>query len=713
MNIALLASSLFIRRGKSGLNNFQEKNMDKLRMGKNVNNTFYRLISFVVMNLLFYVCLFAQTNLLQLAPLFQDNMVLQQQQLVPVWGKGTPGENVTVKTSWGKTVSATADANGRWKAVIATPKAGGPFQISVRQGNSLLVVRNILTGEVWLCSGQSNMEMPLEGWPPADTIMNSANEIEASLYPSIRLFTVKHSVEASPSDSCTGKWIECSPLDVRPFSATAYHFGKTLRNYLKVPIGLINSSYGGTFIESWMSKEALQPFQEYAESLKKLDVCEDSVRLLNQWIVQHPSINLSERDPQRKWEGLKFEDENCAAPNFNDSAWQEMKLPIFWEQTSLGDFDGVVWFRKQVVIPAEWKGKDLTLQLGPIDDMDETFINGQLIGKYIDVGYWQVDRIYKVAGSITRDSLLTIAVRVIDNQGGGGIYGRGKNLTLYKDDVSTGISLNGNWKYLPVAEYREDVLYSYGSNGNEFSKRPKLPMNFSKDTPTSLFNGMIYPLIPFTIKGVIWYQGENNVGNPMKYKKLLSTLIDNWRKDFRCGDFPFYFVQIAPYDYGVNSKSQLLREAQLQTLSVKNTGMVVTLDIGNPKNIHPANKEELGKRLAYWALAKDYKKKVPFSGPLYKSMKVIKGKIILSFDYADRGLVLKPVNGAYNFLIAGEDKVFKKAEVKVRGKTLVVSHPEIAKPVSVRYAWDNIEAGTLFNKAGLPASSFRTDDWQE
>jgi sialate O-acetylesterase len=676
-----------------------------------INNIFFRLVSITGLNILLTMCLFAQQ--LQLAPLFQDNMVLQQQQYVPIWGKGTPGESIVIKTSWGRTESTVVDANGCWKASISTPKAGGPFQISVRQGKSLLVVRNILTGEVWLCSGQSNMEMPLEGWPPSDTIMNSANEIEESLYPSIRLFSVEHSVEAEPSDSCTGKWIECSPRDAGNFSATAFYFGKTLQSQLHVPIGLINSSYGGTFIESWMSKESLQPFQEYTESLKSLESCGDSLRFLIQWLYQRPSINLNERDPQHKWEGLKFGDENYAAGNFDDNAWQEMKLPILWERTPVGEFDGVVWFRKQVVIPSSWIGKDLTLELGPIDDMDETFVNGQPIGKYLGGGFYKVDRVYKVVGSLVRDSLLSIAVRVIDTQGGGGLWGNGKKMMLYKDDVNNGISLDGNWRYLPVAEYRANVLYSFGGIGDEFSKRPKLPASLSKDSPTALFNGMIHPLIPFVIKGAIWYQGENNVGNPMKYEKLFSSLIENWRKDFQCGDFPFYFVQLAPYDYGVKTKSQLLREAQLRTLSVKNTGLIVTLDIGNPKNIHPADKENLGKRLASWALAKTYKKNIPFSGPLYKSMKAVQGKIILSFDYADRGLVLTPRNGELNFLIAGEDKVFQKAIVKVQGKTLVVSHPEILKPVSVRYVWSNTDEGTLFNKDGLPASSFRTDDWKE
>jgi sialate O-acetylesterase len=672
-----------------------------------------RLISSIFINLIFVMNLLSQPSTFQLAPLFQDNMVLQQQRNVPVWGKGTPGTSVVIKTSWGKETSTIVGSDGHWTAAISTPKAGGPFQISARNGNSLLVLRNILTGEVWLCSGQSNMEMPLEGWPPSDTIMNSASEIEESLYPSIRLFTVKRSFEALPSDSCTGSWIECSPLDVRSFSATAFYFGKMLQNQLHVPIGLINTSFGGTFIEAWMSKEALQSFQEYTEPLKKLEDCKDSLRLLDQWINRHPSINLRDRDPLRKWEGLKFEDENCSARNFNDSAWQEMKLPTNWERTSVGDFDGVVWFRKQVVIPSAWVGKNLTLELGPIDDMDETFVNGRPVGNYLGEGFWKVDRVYKISGSIIRDSLLTIAVRVIDYQGGGGIWGNGKKLMVSKDSSTAGIALDGNWKYLPVAEYRANIFYSFGSTDNEFSKRPKFPIDFSANTPTTLFNAMIHPLIPFAIKGAIWYQGENNVSNPTIYRKLFSSLITSWRKDFQSGDFPFYFVQLAPFDYGVNSKSQLLREAQLQTLSVKNTGMVVTLDIGNPKNIHPTDKEDLGKRLAWWALAKTYGKKIAYSGPIYKSMKATKGKLILYFDYANKGLVLKERNKENIFFIAGEEKVFKKAVVKVDGTRLILSHPDILKPVAVRYAWSNIDEGTLFNKEGLPASSFRTDNWKE
>jgi sialate O-acetylesterase len=345
--------------------------------------------------------------------------------------------------------------------------------------------------------------------------------------------------------------------------------------------------------------------------------------------------------------------------------------------------------------------------------MDETYVNGQKVGEHMSDGFYSVNRVYKIPGTLVQDSLLQIAVRVIDLRGGGGLWGKGTKMVVKQDSVSTGISIEGIWKYLPVAELRSNTFYVFGAEGNEYVKRPKLHLDFSQATPTSLYNAMINPLIPFTFKGVIWYQGENNVSKPTIYKNLFSSLIDGWRKDFQSGDFPFYFVQIAPYDYGMNSKSQFLREAQLQTLSVNNTGMAVTLDIGNPKNIHPSDKVNLGKRLALWALAKTYGKKIAYSGPIYKSMKAAKGKLVLSFDYANKGLILKERNKENNFLIAGEEKVFKKAVVKVDGSRLLLSHPDILKPVAVRYAWSNIDEGTLFNIEGLPASSFRTDDWKE
>ena len=675
-------------------------------------HSFLRFNSFIILLCLCGATLVAQNRAFQLAPLFQDNMVLQQQANCPIWGKGIPQTMVFIRTSWGSQVSVAVQQDSNWMTTVATPKAGGPFQMTFRHGTYVTVVRNILVGEVWLCSGQSNMEMPLEGWPPSDTIANSSSEIENALYPSIRMFTVMRSFEPVPIENCVGSWSECSPLDVRSFSATAFYFGKILNKALNVPIGLINSSFGGTFIESWMDKNSLSAFEEYAGTLKKLDESRDKFQSLVQWITKHPAIPVTEQDPLRRYVGLNFNDEQCSNKNFNDNAWPEMKLPTLWEQTDVGGFDGAVWFRKLVDLSSAWKGQDLTLCLGPIDDMDETYVNGKKVGEHISDGFYSVDRVYKIPGSLVQDSLLQIAVRVIDIRGGGGLWGKSTKMVLVRDSSNT-ISLETKWKYLPVAELRSNTFYVFGAEGMEYTNRPKFSLNFSQDTPTSLFNGMINPLVPFTIKGAIWYQGENNVSNSWLYTRLLSSLITGWRKDFQCGEFPFYYVQIAPYDYGKNSKSQLLREAQLQAMSVMNTGMVVLMDIGNPKNIHPADKDDVGKRLAAWALAKTYGKKIPFTGPIYKSMKAVNGKIVLTFDYAEKGLVVNERNKENNFLIAGEDSVFKKAVVNVKGKTLLVSNVEIKKPVAVRYAWSNTDEATLYNKDGLPASSFRTDTWQE
>jgi sialate O-acetylesterase len=343
--------------------------------------------------------------------------------------------------------------------------------------------------------------------------------------------------------------------------------------------------------------------------------------------------------------------------------------------------------------------------------MDETYVNGEKVGGMMQEGAWNQERVYSVPATLVVDTVLQLAVRVIDYQGGGGIWGNGKLLGIAPDSSETGIDLSGMWKYLPVAEYQSGVFHVFGSQGNQFKNCPKLPFDFSAYAPTALFNGMINPLVPFALRGAIWYQGEANTDAPALYKRTFPAMIADWRSAFRQGDFPFYFTQLAPWAYGPRTESQYLRESQLQTLRVRNTGMAVTLDIGNPKNIHPANKQDVGKRLALWALGRTYGKKVTVSGPIFKSMKIAKGKAILSFNYADGGLTLRAINGEHPFLVAGTDSVFRKGQVRVDGMTLVVSHPEIRRPIAVRYAWSNEDEGTLFNKAGLPAPSFRTDSW--
>ncbi|MCX6151435.1 MAG: glycosyl hydrolase family 2 [Ignavibacteriales bacterium] len=650
---------------------------------------------------------------LEMPAIFSNNMVLQQKSKAPFWGKATPNQNILIQASWGQIVKTKVQADSFWNAKIQTPKAGGPYKIKIQIGDSSFVFKNVLIGEVWLCSGQSNMEMPMEGWPPRDTIIGAQNEIKNAQNLNIHFFTVVRAYSSQPEFNCTGEWLPSSPEVVAKFSATAFFFGKKLANELKIPIGLINASWGGTAVESWMSKKYLGQVEEYKSFLSKLDESESELIELRKWQEQYPVIDISTKDDLHKWENLDFKDDSCSLPSFDDNNWKDMNLPVGWEATEIGNFDGAVWFRKKIEIPHSFVNQDLNIGLGPIDDMDVTFVNGVRVGGYETDGQWQTERIYTIPKELVKDTIVTIAVRVVDNQGGGGFYGDKEKMKIFLKGGDKEISIAGNWKYLPVAEYSSMKFYVFGAKGEKYFSRPKLDVDLSAYTPTSLYNAMIAPIIPYSIKGAIWYQGESNTNKPDMYKVLFPKMIKNWRDDWKEVNFPFYYVQIAPYKYDDKTQSQRLREAQLFSQTTKNSGMVVTLDIGNPENVHPGNKEEVGKRLAMWALAKDYYKKVFYSGPLYKSFKINKDKIILSFDFADGGLKLKEKNGDSNFLIAGENMEFKKANVKIVGNKIILSSAEIKKPLAARYAWSNTDEATLFNKKNLPASSFRTDNWKE
>jgi sialate O-acetylesterase len=619
---------------------------------------------------------------------------------------------VGLRASWGTTVTARVNSDGTWMLKLSTPTAGGPYELFISHEETTLTIANVLVGEVWLCSGQSNMEMPLAGWPPTDTIRNSASEIEASSFPKIRLFTVRRAFSAVPESTCDGAWTECSPSTSRDFSATAYFFGKKLHETLRVPIGLIVASWGGTAVHSWIGAHFLARAPQFNTTLDELPACAAGQRRVTAWLRQYPTMNIHAGKAESRWKELRFQDEGCALRSFDDDSWRVMHLPTLWEATELGNFDGVVWFRKRVTIPADWIHKKLVLELGPIDDIDVTFVNGVKVGAHEEEGEWRVERVYGVPAGVVESTVVQIAVRVIDYQGGGGIYGGPESMSLYPESSNDRILLSGEWKYVPVAEYLGNVLYVFGPVGNQYEARPRLPIDLSADTPTALYNGMIAPIIPYSIRGAIWYQGESDTRNPKQYSQLFPLLIENWRSDFKVGDFPFYYVQIAPFDYGPSTESQYLREAQTAALAVRNTGMAVTLDIGNAKNIHPANKQDVGARLAFWALAKTYGKGIPYSGPVPKFVEKNHGRIELLFDFAEEGLVLKSGRSGNGFQIAGNDRVFKDANVLVRGNRLIVSHPDITLPEAVRYAFSNTPDATLFNSDGLPAPSFRTDDWE-
>jgi sialate O-acetylesterase len=645
--------------------------------------------------------------------IFSDNMVLQQKSNVQFWGKAKPGDNVFINGGWNAFAKTKVNNDGLWKTKIKTIKAGGPYEVKIKIGDSTIVYKNVMLGEVWLCSGQSNMEMPLEGWLPQNVIQNSAEEIKNANYPDIRLFDVTKAVSNKPEFNCAGRWVECDSKTVAKFSAAGYFFGRELYKYIKVPIGLISAPWGGTPIEAWMSREYLGKLDQYIPVIEKIESMDTEVKKLNEWIQSHPVIDVSSKDADHKWENLEFGDSSCFKPEFNDENWKTMKLPVFWQNSAIGNYDGIVWFRKKVEVPGGWIGKNLVVELGPVDKMDRSYVNGTLIGGIEKNGFWQQPRVYDVPKEIVRDSVLSIAVRVLNIGGSGGIWGNNVKMNIHPKDSEENISLAGDWKFLPTAEYKSDKFYVYKVDGQEFNSRPKSSIDISPITPTMLYNGMIAPLVSYGIKGTIWYQGETNVRHPDNYKTLFRLMIKNWRDNWGEGNFPFYFVQIAPFDYDKSARSYIIREAQFLTLSVLNTGMAVTLDIATVKNIHPPDKQDVGKRLALWALAKNYNKKIVYSGPLYKSIKIEKNRVVLSFDNTGTGLIFKESGGETNFQIAGKDKRFVKAEVKVSGKELIVSSPNVKQPAAVRYEWNNDGEATLFNKEQLPASTFKTDNWDE
>jgi sialate O-acetylesterase len=649
--------------------------------------------------------------------IFSDNMVLQQKANVPFWGMAMSGTKVTVKASWGKMGRTKVKDNGTWKVRLQTLKAGGPYEVTVIVGDSVIVYRDVMLGEVWLCSGQSNMEIPLEGWPPRNLIQNSDAEIQQANYPDIRLFTVTRAVSNVPEFDCAGRWSICNSKTAAKFSAVGYFFGRKLYADLNVPIGLIFSSWGGTKIQSWISGKYLGQLDEYTPVVEKIATVGGEVQKLYDWIRSHPAVDISMKDAAHQYENLDFGDSTCSAPAFHDNAWKKISLPAYWESTEVGDFHGAVWFRKKVGIPRSWLNKRLVAEFGPIDDMDVCYVNGIRAGAMEGGGFGRTPRVYPVVKEIVSDTIVTVALRVIHNDGAGGIWGGGVKMQIHPDgskDTAESVALSGDWKYLPVAEYMGSKFYIYKSLGEEFYSRPQSTVNIGSSSPTMLYNGMIVPLIPYYIKGVIWYQGESNSGSPNEYnnyRTLFSLMIKNWRADWNEGNFPFYYVQIAPYSYGGNAKSYMVREAQRLTLSVPQTGMAVTLDIAGTGDIHPSDKQDVGLRLALWALAKNYHENIICSGPLFKSMKIQQGKIILLFDDVGKGLVFKSSNGESNFLISGKDSMFVKANVEVDGKRLIVYNDSVKNPIAVRYAWTNAAVATLFNKEGLPASTFRTDNW--
>jgi sialate O-acetylesterase len=671
------------------------------------SNTYRALL---IILLFFSLKTFAQEKI-KLPALISNYMVLQQKTSVKLWGTSIPGSKIVITASWGKTSKAIANHDSSWAAYIKTPAAGGPYTITFSTTNFKKVLTDILIGEVWLCSGQSNMEMPLAGWPPAEPVLNSQKEIEEADFPSIRLFSETTVASLTPETQCRGAWEKCSPQTAGSFSAIGYFFGKKLFSELKIPIGLINATWGGTPAEAWTGEKWLSALPDFTDTINVIQKNRPSFLKLEEWLSQFKSVNVSDYNKNDLWNKIEIGDSLFALTEYNDSDWNMMNLPVTFDKSDLGEFKGFIWFRKKIDLPDDWIGKNLKIELGPIDDYDRTFVNGKFIGATETYISWKTNRVYTIPAEVNRTKELLIAVRINNTGGeGGGIYGEKNKMQLFANDSLKGISLSGKWKYLPAAELHKMKYYVYSNQQEKLKDRPKISFPLIQQTPTALYNGMIFPLRSFTIKGVIWYQGESNTVKPIQYEKLFPVLIENWREDWGC-NFPFYYVQTAPYKYWKGAQAQLLRDAQRKSLTVPNTGMVVTLDVGDFNTVHPPYKSVVGERLAFWALAKQYGKNISYSGPLYKSYKVVGRKMELCFDYRESGLKLANTDSSTQFLVAGEDKIFKPAMVKVENDKLYVWSDEIETPVAVRYCWDNYVIPTLFNNEGLPASSFRTDNW--
>jgi sialate O-acetylesterase len=644
---------------------------------------------------------------LRLPSILSDNMLLQQKTDATIWGKANPGQKISVTPSWSSEKAVKAGKDGRWSVKITTPEAGGPYKVVISAVDTTVTINNVLIGEVWVCSGQSNMEMPMQGWPPRDTIMHSAKTIASAALPNIRLFTVTRKVSTDPLDDCTGKWEVCNPETVRPFSATGFFFGKKLFEKLNIPLGLIETAWGGTPSEAWTSSGALSAGGEFIKEINAMKEEEPLIAKYQEFLQSHRTVAVKPAGDDQ-WKELGLDDEGAASADFNDSSWPSISLPQLFEKVT-GDLDGVVWFRKVVNIPSSLAGKDLILSLGPIDDMDCTWFNGKLVGATETGGFWQTDRNYVIPGAAVKEGAGTIAVRVLDNGGGGGIWGAPGSMKITaREGKKAPIDISGEWKYQVSAELTGNKFYIFDMTKNEYAGIKK-PMEVGPYSPSTLFNGMINPIVNYRIKGAIWYQGEANVGRADQYAKIFPMMIQNWREAWNEKDFPFYFVQIAPYVYsGVDStESVLLREAQAKSLATPNTGMVVTLDIATVMNIHPPFKTEVGERLAALALNNDYGIKTPCAGPVYKSM-VTDGNVIkVQFENTGSGLVTKNVF-IPEFEIAGKEGGFVSAVAKIVNNEVWVSSPNVPEPAMVRYCWRNGAVGTLLNSDGLPASEFMT-----
>lgn len=642
---------------------------------------------------------------IQLPAVFSDHMIFQADQPIHVWGTAAPKEEVTVQFS-GQKKSTVTNGSGEWKVVFdPMPASFSPRTLTVSSNSNTLILQysNLLIGEVWMASGQSNMDF---------TFRRLGRLAEAAQQPAnsmIRLFSTPHAVSAQVQEDTGGQWELCSPEVLTDFSAVAYYFGKRLQADRNVPVGIIVSAWGGTKIETWMPLEDLKTFPELRVGLEEYEL-----------MVRDPFAKAKLSAQREAWQGLSYQDPGnrgflygYAEPDADVSDWQIVSVPGTVEQILGEPKDGAFWFRRTIQIPDVWIGKSLMLQLGVIDDMDQTYVNGIPVGStgQETTGFWMTPRSYQIPAYAVQDNELTIVVRVFDKAGGGGFMFAPKDLNVFQDDRSeAAVALAGEWLF--KAEY---VFNDDDALRNKFNRRGGVPN--TPRGPANLYNAMIAPFTPFPLKGVIWYQGESNASEPELYSRLFPNMIESWRRGWNLPELSFVYVELAAFMAAQTQPSEggwaWLREAQQAALKLPNTAVATAIDVGNATDIHPKDKQTVGSRLALAAGGMVYGDSGLCLSPLFKSFIVKNGRVGLSFDSADGGLDLRGGTAPESFAICGEDRVWHWAEARIEGERIEVWSPEVSVPVAVRYAWANNPKINVYNKAGLPLLPFRTDQFNE
>jgi sialate O-acetylesterase len=613
--------------------------------------------------------------------LIGDGMVLQRNVAVPVWGEAAPGDEVVV-TFAGEAFKAAADGAGRWKVTLPARVAGGPYDMAVVAKAERITVSDILVGDVWIASGQSNME-----WTVADS-KDAEQEIRTATDSRIRHFKVPRSWSESPEGTLAGgAWEKADSARVGGFTAVGYFFARELRSDHDVPIGLINTSWGGSRLEPWMSVSALGLADgEFEQTLEREKMREQALLMaLRARMGELPEAGSVFAAGIAYW----------ADPALDETTWSELVTPGVWEEAGYQGLDGIAWYRTTFQLSPDEVRSGVRLGLGMIDDSDIVWVNGQEIGR--TEWAWNRARMYDVPASILQPGRNVIAIRVEDGGGGGGIHG--DPALLFIETSGAKRSLAGTWKFKVEA-------VSVDQEGRK------------NQVPTLLFNKMIHPLLRYPIKGVLWYQGESNA-NPadaFEYRNLFARMIEDWRGSWRVGDFPFLFVQLANYGptevEPAESSWAMLRESQSAVLSLPQTGQAVTIDIGEADDIHPRNKQEVGRRLALAARNVAYGEELVYSGPVYRRHHVRDGRVLLEFDHVADGVAAGDGESRLQgFAVAGPDRRFVWAEAAIEGDGVVVWSERVPNPVAVRYAWGDNPQANLYNGAGLPATPFRTDAW--